>query len=399
MGNKRALKMKTPNFKMSELCEKTGYSRTTIYQYLKIGLLHSGKKVGFKTNFYDATHVDVLNKIRFLKKEKGTSISDIRKALIGKEQYSGVAVQNDSTKKNIIMDKGIRLFSQNGYSGVSIRDLTTALDISKGTFYLHFKSKKSFFLECIERLTTLMIPKQRWDEIREKTDPIERTKKRVEVFLDGFHNWTGILDLVRYAIRNEDIELSQKGNKALNIIMGPCIKDYRWSLKQGVVKEVDEVLYGYFYVAMNEAMGYAKIINSKYTQQELLDTFASILYSGISSHCKSDQNSSDDTKVPCRVTDVKGVETTINNFRISGKDFFDLSHGSAKVRVFFRNILSVRVTDHTSRSLVLMLKNDEESNFFFNEGITLSGECIYGEFFIYLDELSQIIFLDGSNNL
>lgn len=46
-----------------------------------------------------------------------------------------------TTKKNII-ETGIELFSQRGYSGVSIRDITKEVGIKESSLYKHFKSKE-----------------------------------------------------------------------------------------------------------------------------------------------------------------------------------------------------------------------------------------------------------------
>jgi AcrR family transcriptional regulator len=43
--------------------------------------------------------------------------------------------------KEQILDKSIQLFLRKGYNGTTIKDITDAVNITKGAFYWHFKSK------------------------------------------------------------------------------------------------------------------------------------------------------------------------------------------------------------------------------------------------------------------
>jgi len=51
---------------------------------------------------------------------------------------------------NAIFIEAIPLFSQSGFSGVSMRDVAKAVGISIATLYHHFPDKQSLYLRCIE---------------------------------------------------------------------------------------------------------------------------------------------------------------------------------------------------------------------------------------------------------
>lgn len=53
--------------------------------------------------------------------------------------------------KEKILITSIRLFLTNGYVGTSIRDLTDAVGIARGTLYWHFKSKDQILDEILDR--------------------------------------------------------------------------------------------------------------------------------------------------------------------------------------------------------------------------------------------------------
>ncbi len=49
-----------------------------------------------------------------------------------------------------ILNESIPLFAQHGFSGVSIRQVANAVDISIATLYYHFPDKKTLYLKSIE---------------------------------------------------------------------------------------------------------------------------------------------------------------------------------------------------------------------------------------------------------
>lgn len=54
--------------------------------------------------------------------------------------------------KERILDKALELFSQNGYSGTNIRELTAALGLVKSSMYRHFESKEAIWNALLDAL-------------------------------------------------------------------------------------------------------------------------------------------------------------------------------------------------------------------------------------------------------
>lgn len=57
------------------------------------------------------------------------------------------------SKKALIVDAAIELFAKKGYESTSIQEITDYCGISKGAFYLSFKSKEELFLSIIDHIT------------------------------------------------------------------------------------------------------------------------------------------------------------------------------------------------------------------------------------------------------
>ena len=62
---------------------------------------------------------------------------------------AGKEVENVA-KKQLIMDKALELFAKQGFSATSIQQITDHCGISKGAFYLSFKSKDALILAIID---------------------------------------------------------------------------------------------------------------------------------------------------------------------------------------------------------------------------------------------------------
>ena len=52
---------------------------------------------------------------------------------------------DDKSTKRQIINWAVRLFKEHGYNNVSVKDICELGDISRGTFYYHFKSKDEIF--------------------------------------------------------------------------------------------------------------------------------------------------------------------------------------------------------------------------------------------------------------
>jgi AcrR family transcriptional regulator len=52
--------------------------------------------------------------------------------------------------RDFIIETAMRLFAERGYDGVSIRDITNALELTPGAIYYHFAGKKELYERVVE---------------------------------------------------------------------------------------------------------------------------------------------------------------------------------------------------------------------------------------------------------
>ena len=62
-------------------------------------------------------------------------------------------IEDRSSAKNRILEYAIPLFTQSGFSRVTVEEITSALGMSKKTFYKHFDSKEELVHQIVLRIT------------------------------------------------------------------------------------------------------------------------------------------------------------------------------------------------------------------------------------------------------
>lgn len=83
--------------------------------------------------------------------------------------------------KNTIISETIKLFSLNGYSGTSIKDIIEAAGASKGGLYNHFSSKEDLFYSVLETAREIWREKN-LDGIDEIKSPVEKVLRLLDNF-------------------------------------------------------------------------------------------------------------------------------------------------------------------------------------------------------------------------
>nr|WP_233569852.1 TetR/AcrR family transcriptional regulator [Falsibacillus albus] len=144
-------------------------------------------------------------------------------------------------KERLIIETGIKLFASKGFTATSIQEIATECGISKGAFYLYFKSKESLLLAIFEYYYTRI--QERVNEIdHEDLEPREKFMKQIYCHFDEIrqHKEFIIMQVREHAIPfNEAIEDFIKNmrltsnryyKKMLAEIYGEQITPHVWDL-------------------------------------------------------------------------------------------------------------------------------------------------------------------------
>jgi AcrR family transcriptional regulator len=140
--------------KISELERVSGVSRTTIYFYVREGLLPVAEKKAASRAIYSQTHLELLQLITRLKDE-GMSLQAIKDKVTPVVEAitaanAGTATDHAEQQRQSILRAAARLFPRKGYRGTRVADIVDEVGITTPVFYSHFQSKQDLFVEAFD---------------------------------------------------------------------------------------------------------------------------------------------------------------------------------------------------------------------------------------------------------
>jgi AcrR family transcriptional regulator len=130
----------------------SGIPRTTIYFYVRHGLLPSPGKTASGRSVYGEDHLALLVRITDLK-ERGYSLSEIKfelKTDLAHAEQSNVNLADQETERvrDAILRSATEEFARKGYRGTHIASIVEKLGITPYIFYSHFDSKLDLLVAC-----------------------------------------------------------------------------------------------------------------------------------------------------------------------------------------------------------------------------------------------------------
>jgi AcrR family transcriptional regulator len=312
------------------------------------------------------------------------------------------SLRSKKFKKEDIINKAIEFFSKNGFAGTTIDDITEALGIAKGTFYLCFRSKKELLIDCIGQLANIVVPKKVWKDIRNETDYTKRQEKRLVAFLKAFPTFCGILNLLKYCIQSKDPVLVKKANDTYKMLVNPLRKDLRWAVEHGVVGRVDEEVVSFLNFGMAESAGYLLMIDPRYTLEYVTKIVMSMILSSKGGPLLQAETPAKSKTENCYwvVTDCNGLKSRLRNLCFDGKDYLCGIFGNGEFRVPVINIASMDLyREQQQVSATLSDKNGEKVTLKIDGDTSLSGESQLGQYIIPLKDVACISLAVGDDSL
>ncbi len=267
---------------VEEICEKAELSRSTLYQYVRMGLLHPPVKIAPKKLRYSSSHLKRLKEIKVLRNKK-IPLSEI-KTKIKPLTSSGLGTQTQSVQDDLklqIIKKSAEITSKKGFSNTTISDITDALKIGKGTFYLYFKSKEELFLESVKRLPEIVIPSFDSQPIETVEEYFDITMKRGMKMLETFSIFSGISSFAKFVLRGNDEVLIQKAMAAIKTMCRPLEKEMQQGMEKGFLDNVDKEFYAYLMYQLGESTGYWLKMHPEYDERECISACLNIFLNGV----------------------------------------------------------------------------------------------------------------------
>jgi len=222
--------------------------RTTIYFYVRQGLLPEPQRTATGRSLFGEQHVMFLWKIAELKR-RGYSLPDIKKALeIELEQARADDVDLAKVETGRIRAEIIEVASQefeaNGYRGTHVMTIIQKMGINPHIFYRHFPSKFDLLLESFKASAPLPLDGAPQDIVDDS-----EIGENVVRGLSSDSRWTHLSGALTEAIRAESPLPSETARHVAQVwdaIIINVLRDFERARKPGVPPPpVSEALLAY----------------------------------------------------------------------------------------------------------------------------------------------------------
>ena len=388
--------------KISQLCRESGFNKSTIHYYVKTGLLDPPRKAGLHLFFYDESHLARLRHIKRLREQENLPLADIKVILTQRTtplealSVESAERQQANHKREQILDAATKVFSHKGYEKTTIADIANAVSMGRATFYFYFKDKRELFIECIERLTQVIVPKTSWEDIRKEKDIIPRLQVRARAFLEAFPGFRGILNLLRQAMAGDDPELAQKAKTTLSDLIKPMAVEHRRGIRRGNLREFDEELAAYFYLTLAEMVGFRLMMDDHYTLEEGLSRFMDFICYGIVDREAEDRKEKASHAPEADLAEPQGVALQPPGTGPDEKSQTAQQHRAAEVHLELDRISSFNIQNNDVKCQVeLTLKDGKSVTIELTGDILLSGHTPFGKFAIPLKDITTVASIES----
>jgi len=232
---------------IGELETESGTARSTIYYYVRAGLLPPAQKSSPTRALYTDDHVELLEEIHRLKLD-GLDIKAIRERLRQRVRFASqngedlVARQGEETRRAILRTAA-REFAHNGYRQTRIADIIAELGITPQVLYSHFPTKRDLFAAsyraCLDASMSVIEPR-----LAGESDPAAHLIWRML----GDYGLRGLNPDLLYLARDaayDDPETTRELRKAHEHILGNQERDLARARKGPVDPPVSDELMSY----------------------------------------------------------------------------------------------------------------------------------------------------------
>lgn len=232
---------------ISELEKASGVPRSTIYFYVREGLLPTAQKAAASRAIYCECHIELLQEITRLK-EAGLPLGDIKRNLSSRVASAGspdvdlVAEQTGQTRQSILT-AAARLFARKGYKRTRIADIIREVGVTPQVFYSHFPSKRELFIEAfgvfVGWMHGFLEPR-----LMDEPDPAARDLARVHGYMGVQALSPDLMSLVRSEAMHEDGDMRRLVEKSYRDMMGGTLEDVALLHREGGARlpAVDELM-------------------------------------------------------------------------------------------------------------------------------------------------------------
>jgi len=240
---------------ITELEAATSTPRSTIYFYVREGLLPQAQKAAASRALYSDAHVALLTEIRRLK-TSGADLETIRARMrpLLEEQAAAepdLVARRTAETRAAILQAAARAFARHGYKRTRLADIMREAGVTATVFSAHFSTKRQLFVESfsvfVRWMNVLIEP-----PLADEPDPVVRLIMRTYAFWGVQRLSPDLLGLARAEALQEDAETRAAVQAALRSIAAGAAADLAELRRSAASPPVCDELVAYSLFGANE---------------------------------------------------------------------------------------------------------------------------------------------------
>lgn len=292
-----------------------------------------------------------------------------------------------------LIDTAFDLFIDRGYENVRISDITKAVGIAKGTFYLYFPNKRRLLLACFGRVRA--IARERDARVQPtKGDPLSTLGSRLVKDFEEQAKWDRMLAWVRCWTGSEDPEIAESATLAANAVVQPLKRDLIEAISEGAAREVDAELAIWAFVGMVEVVSWRAKLDNEYDMGKVAATIADLTQHALRPSSSIEPDNSAHRRTCAVVTDRTGVQMELEQVTFGGRPRLLGSLGRGQVVVDPSRVEAIDVHESEEGcAFALLMKDGAEATLMVGPGLVLSGESTLGTVSYEAKDLVRISFV------
>jgi AcrR family transcriptional regulator len=260
---------------ITELEAATSTPRSTIYFYVREGLLPEAQKAAASRALYSDAHVELLREIRRLK-TSGADLDTIRSAIEPlltehAAREPDLIARRTAETHAAILQAAARHFARHGYKRTRVSDVIREVGITAPVFYSHFATKRQLFLESfnvfVRWMSALVEP-----PLEDEPDPAVRLVMRLYAYWGLQRLSPDLLGLARAEALQEGAETRAAVQEALRIITAGPARDFASVRSATRLPPVPDELMAYSMFGAAEAIFARASWDDTYSPRDLMLT-------------------------------------------------------------------------------------------------------------------------------
>lgn len=246
-------------------------------------------------------------------------------------------------KRDRIIEQAIMMFTEIGYERVRVSDITDALDMGKGTFYLYFRNKKELLLACFEHLGELVQALDSRSQIR-GGDFFTRIGPRTET-AHTYDWWPALMNLLRAAELSPDAEFKGKAREVYEILAYPLKRDLEAATQTGRARDVDAELAAYGFIGLAENLWLRSRLDNRYAPEQVVTFMIDATTRWLASGTCAEEEVQPGLDAAARLIDRDRTEFDLHDLRADGETYLTAALGQAQIDLDLARVSSLVIAE------------------------------------------------------